>query len=199
MQDMRVLPLLAVAFASAAAPCPEVKAEPAPEGSRIHIQNTAAHPITAFVIEIVDYPGNQFAYRKDELFGAAIAPASERIITVGTLMPGTVPDYLKMTGAVFANGDICGDSQKVKPILDLRRENLKLSRDLISRVEKAKAAQQAPDKLAAELVESARSAKEGPSGVINHIASFLKRGSYDDVLAALRTTEQILAASKPVL
>src|SRR5688572_20300182 len=63
--------MLALVFTSMAAeaagrPCPEVKAEPVEEGSLIRIWHNQPQPLTAFLIEIVDYPGNRFAHMEDE-------------------------------------------------------------------------------------------------------------------------------------
>src|SRR3954454_19908677 len=92
--------LAGVVTVMAGTPCPEVKAEPVEDGSLIRIRHNQPHLLTAFLVEIVDYPGNQFSRMQDDLFRPGIAAGDERRIVVSNLMPGTVPDYLKVTAAI---------------------------------------------------------------------------------------------------
>lgn len=181
----------------ATTPCPEVKAEPVDDGSLIRIRHNQPHPLTAFLLEIVDYPGNRFSHMQDDLFRPTTAAGEEGRIVVASLMPGTVPDYLKVTAAIYANGDTCGPADKVKLIIDARRQNLQLNRELISSIEKARDARKSAQEIAAELTERARSESPAFSGVMTHVAEELKRRSVDEVLGVLRIVEQTLAASKP--
>jgi hypothetical protein len=189
----------AVACIAAGSPCPGVKAEPTDNGSLIRIRHSEAQPLTAFLVEIVDYPGNRFAYLGDELFREGIAAGEEKRIAVTSLMPGTVPDYLRMTAGVYKNGVTCGAPDKVKLIIDARRQNLQLTRDIIGRIEKSVSAREPRDNLIAQLAEWARAASPTSSAVITHAASELKRRTPEEALEALRTVERTLAASKPSL
>lgn len=191
--------LAGVVAATADAPCPEVKAEPVENGSLIRLQHNEKQPLTAFLIEVVDYPGNRFVYMKDELFGQAVAAGNERRIVVSNLMPGTVPDYLKVTAAVYADGSTCGTAEKVRVIVDARRQNRQLNHEIISRIRKARSAGNSTESLTAELADWARSASPASGAVITHVVEQLKRRSIDDVLTALETVGQVLAASKPRL
>lgn len=101
-------------------PCPEVTGTPAEDGSVITVRNREAQPLSAFLVEIVDYPGSRFSHL--EAPGAAIAPGQERRVVVRSLMPGTVPDYLKVTAAVYAGGGACGSEDKVQLLRDELRK-----------------------------------------------------------------------------
>jgi hypothetical protein len=191
--------LTGVVAAIAGIPCPEVKAEPVENGSLIRLRHNEAQPLTGFLIEIVDYPGNRFAYMRDELFGSSIAAGHERRIVVNNLMPGTVPDYLKVTAAVYANGTSCGTADKVKLIIDARRENRQLNRAIIGRIKEGLSAGASTENLTTDLTKWARSNSAVNSAVITHVVEQLKRTSTDKVLSALEKVEQILAASKPPL
>jgi hypothetical protein len=182
-----------------AAPCPEVNAEPFKDGSLIRIRHDQPQVLTAFLIEIVDYPGNRFAHLEDELFRDSIPAGKERRLVVSSLMPGTVPDYLKVTAAIYGDGTVCGTLEKVKLILDARRENLQQTREIIGRIQKAQTSQGSTASLTAELRARAQSASPSVKGVFSHVADQLDRVSLHEVLRSLRVVEQTLAASKPSL
>ena len=159
---MRMTALLVASFAFAAQPpLPELRTEAAPGGSVFFVRNMATQPLTAFVIELVDYPGSSFALWKDEINGDPIAPGSERRIAVSAMMPGAVPEHMKLQAAVYADGASSGMAQKVADLIERRRAALEKTRDSIRRLE----SQHAPDA----------------------------------VIAALRTEERKLVASKPPL
>ena len=178
-----------------AADCPAVTGEPADDGSILRIQQPAAPPVTAFLVEIVDYPGNHFAYRNDELVRPSPSEGNAKRVFVPTLMPGTVPEYLKVTAAIFADGSTCGPANKVGELLSARRETLKLTRELLQRLEK----QIAKEELAAQLRTWARSQPRAYADLITRTADQLGRGAVAEVLDALRKQQQVLATSKPAL
>jgi hypothetical protein len=188
-----------VASTAAGTPCPEVTAEPVEGGSLIRVRHNQKQSLTAFVVEIVGYPGNHFAYMEDDLFRGSIAAGKEKRVVVMTLMPGTVPDYLKTTAAIYEDGATCGAAGKVKTILDARRNQLRFTRELISRIEKGISAGDSIENLAAQLARWARSATAASGGVITHTANELKRRSPGEVVGALRIVERTLAGSKPAL
>lgn len=120
---MRAAVLLAVAAFSAAAavpPCPEVTAEPAEHGSLVRIRHSNGQPLVAFLVEIVDYPGSRFTYVDADVRPALEAGREKRFV-VGSLMPGTVPDYLKVTAAIYRDDAACGSAGKVKQLQQARR------------------------------------------------------------------------------
>jgi hypothetical protein len=114
-------------------------------------------------------------------------------------MPGTVPDYLKTTAAIYEDGESCGAADKVKMILDARRKHLQFTRELISRIEKGLSAGDSIETLAAQLAKCAPSTSANSGAVITYAANELKRRSPDEVLGALRVVERTLAGSKPAL
>ena len=136
---------------------------------------------------------------EDGLFRGSIAAGQEKRVVVPNLMPGTVPDYLKATAAIYEDGGTCGAADKVKLILDARRKNLQFTRELIGRIEKGLSAGLSIEHLAAELAKWARSSSVSSGGVITHAANELKRRPPDEVLGALRIVERTLAGSKPAL
>ena len=52
--------------AAAEMPLPELRIEPANGGSILFVKNVSPQPLTAFLIELVDYPGSGFAMVQDE-------------------------------------------------------------------------------------------------------------------------------------
>src|SRR5690349_12279606 len=198
---VRALVILTAIFASlaAGAPCPEVTAEPVEGGSLIRIRHNEPPALTAFLLEIVDYPGNHFTHMEDELFRGGIAAGEEKRIVVQSFMPGTVPDYLKATAAIYEDGGTCGATDKVKLIVDARRQNLQLTREIIGRIQKSLSAGDSAEDLEAQLTLWARSTAASSAAVITHTAGELKRRSPDEVLGALRIVERTLAGSKPAL
>ena len=197
---MLVGALVGAAALAADATCPQVKSEPLDDGSVMRVVHHEPQPLTAYLIEIVDYPGNRFAHMEDELFRTSIPSGVEKRIVVATLMPGTVPEYLKVTAAIYADGRTCGPPSKLKLILAPRREKLQFTRALIEQIEKSAAGGASTDRLMADLNERRRSISAGSSGVVAHITNLLKNGSSsDDILGALRLVERTLATSKPAL
>lgn len=83
---------------------PSLSAEPSEVGSVVRIRNTSAVPVTAFVVEMVDYPGNHFKMMQDEVWGKAIDAGAEREYQIPAMMPGTVPEHLKVRAAMYADG-----------------------------------------------------------------------------------------------
>jgi hypothetical protein len=106
-------------------------------------------------------------------------------------MPGTVPDYLKVTAAIYADGGTCGAADKVKGLLDERRRNLLFTRELANRVENGVSAEQ--------LATWGAAMPSALRGVIDHVIEQLKSESPEKVAGALRDVERIYVASKPAL
>src|SRR4051812_33556935 len=109
---MPLLRCLFTAFVAAAAviaqpALPGLRVEAIDAGTVLHVKNTAAQPLTAFLVEMVDYPGSTFSYWFDEL-PAGVAPAAERPFQVANQLPGAVPDSVKMQAAIFADGSTAG-------------------------------------------------------------------------------------------
>src|SRR5689334_18420529 len=137
----RLLPVLfcAVLWASDY-PLPELRTEPKPGGSIFHVHNTSSQPVTAYVIELVDYPGSSYSLWRDEIAaGEPIPPGGTKDIPVANMTVGAVPDYVKLTAALYADGNDSGSAVRVTQMIERRRAILKTKRELISRLDKAKA------------------------------------------------------------
>jgi len=131
--------LLALATA-AAQTLPELRTEPTTGGSIFYVKNVASQPVTAFLIELVNYPGSYYSLWQDEAAGELIAPGAEKRIPVTNMTVGAVPDYVKLQAALFADGSSAGIPEKIAQMVERRRFTLGTIRELISRLEKAKAA-----------------------------------------------------------
>jgi hypothetical protein len=189
----------------AAAQLPDLRIEPTAGGSIFHIKNTAAQPLTGWLIELVDYPGSSYSLWQDDL-AAPLAPGTEKRIPVANMTVGAVPDYVKMQAAVYADGTTAGVPEKVTSLIERRRHILQTTRDLIRRFETIP-----PTALTAELQSwitslqpGRRMTQEGINqsaarGVIQEALTKLNSSPRADVLAGLKVSERRLASSKPAL
>jgi|SRR5579883_3054185 len=202
---LRALPAALFLFGTfvLAASLPELRTEPMEGGSTFHIRNTAGVPLTGYLIELVDYPGSSFTMIQDELLtGNPIAPGADRTLSVNSMTPGAVPEYVKLTAALFADGSSAGDPAKVAR-LQTRREFLReTARELARRLREGKTQ---PD-LAPSLKSWAEASFPPPTksnrnsqaainnvaahGLVMDAANRLARQSPDDVLSH---TEEIAA------
>lgn len=179
---------------------PALRVEANDAGSALIVKNRAAQPVTAFLIELVDYPGSSFVHLEEDL-GGAIAPGAEKRIQVSNMLPGAVPDYVKLQAAIFADGATAGVAERVMRLIERRRAALRTTRELIARLEKGATA--------AELRQWAESKQTGRGidGIVTGVerqaieaaARRMERAPAGDVLEGLRRSERSLAASKPAL
>lgn len=205
--------LLALA-AAAAQPLPELRTEPTTGGSIFYVKNVASQPVTAFLIELVNYPGSYYSLWQDEAAGELIAPGAEKRIPVTNMTVGAVPDYVKLQAALFADGSSAGISEKIAQIVERRRFSLGTIRELISRLEKAQAASTPKAALIADwkqwsdslqpLAKANRTSQTtinqtAARGIIADAVTWLDSHSPDETLAKLRAGERSLAGSKPGL
>ncbi len=206
--------LLLAPAAQAAQPLPVLRTEPIPGGSIFWVKNTGTQPVTAFLIELVNYPGSYYSLWQDEAAAALIAPGAEKRIQVTNMTVGAVPDYVKLQAALFADGSSAGIPEKVAQMVERRRFTLATIRELIARIEKAQAASTPSADLIAELKQWAGSfqpaRRADPTaqttinnaaarGVISETTASLEAHSAADTLARLRANEKSLAAGKPAL
>jgi hypothetical protein len=196
-----LLPLLAMA-----AQLPELRTEPIGGGSVFFVKNTSSVPLTAYLIELVDYPGSSYLLWQDEISAESIAPGAEKRIQVTNMTAGAVPDYMKLTAAIFADGSTAGAPAKVTQFIERRRFVLETTRELIHRLEKG--ASPADLKQWADSLQPAAKAKPNSQPAINQsaaralisdTAAKLDTHSAQDTLAGLRASEIALAASKPAM
>jgi len=202
--------LLALA-ASAAEPLPELRIEPTAGGSVLYVKNVTAQPLTAYLIELVDYPGSSYSLWQDDVT-APIAPGVEKRIPITNMTVGAVPDYVKIRAAIYADGNSAGIPEKVTQMVERRRFTLQTTRELILRLEKAasatKASMVADLKQWSESLSPAGRPNRNSQAAINQAAgrsliadaiAQLDAHAASEVASALRASERALAASKPAL
>jgi hypothetical protein len=202
-------PLLLAFAAAAQAPLPQLRIEPTTGGSIFFVKNTSQQPLTAYLIELVNYPGSSYSLWQDDL-AEPIAPGAEKRIQVANMTVGAVPDYVKLQAAIFADGSKSGIPEKAAQIVERRRAVLETTRELLKRIGNG------PNKsgVAADLKQWSGSlpaiprAQRNSQGAINQaavkslIADTVKRldtQSLSEVVAWLHESEKLLAASQPTL
>ncbi|MBZ5625393.1 MAG: hypothetical protein LAQ69_42840 [Acidobacteriia bacterium] len=206
--------LLLALGAARGQPLPELRIEPTTGGSIFYVKNVASQPVTAFLIELVNYPGSYYSLWQDEAASELIAPGAEKRIPVTNMTVGAVPDYVKLQAALFADGSSAGIPEKITQIVERRRFTLGTIRELIARIEKAQAASVPKAALIADLRQWGDSLqpprRTNPTsqttvnqtaarGIIADAAAWLDSHSPDETLAKLRAGERSLASSKPAL
>jgi hypothetical protein len=194
-----LLPLLV-----AAAELPQLRTEPIGGGSVFFVKNISAQPLTAYLIELVGYPGSSYTLWVDEISGEPIAPGAEKRIQVTNMTAGAVPDYMKIQAAIYADGSTAGE--KAPQFIERRRFVLETTRELIRRIEKG--ATKADLKQWADSLQPVGKVKPNAQPVINQAAarglvmdteSYLHTHTPAETLTKLRASEKALAASKPAL
>jgi hypothetical protein len=189
---------IAIALFAAQAPLPELRVEPAGGGSVIHIRNVYSQPLTAFLIELVDYPGSSFSYWQDSVT-AGIPSSAEKTYSVGNMTIGAVPDYVKVQAALYADGSSSGAPEKIVQLIGRRKVMLQTTRELIGRIEKAQSSGISKTAVLADLRQWAETKQSPARGIITDAAGDLEGRSVEATLLNLRGSERALAASKPVL
>src|SRR5688572_12313641 len=112
--------ILLLASLAAAAELPKLRIEPAAAGSIIYVKNESPVALTAWLIELVDYPGSSFSFWQDESANP-IPPGGEKRVPVSSMMIGAVPEHVKMQAALFADGSSSGVPQKVAQLQQRQR------------------------------------------------------------------------------
>ena len=59
--------LLALSATAATPPLPELRTEPTTGGSIFYVRNVGSQPLTAWLIELVNYPGSSYSLWMDEI------------------------------------------------------------------------------------------------------------------------------------
>ncbi len=206
--SLRKLPaLLALGLVAMAAeaPLPQLRIEPTGGGSIFYIHNSAAQPLTAYLIELVNYPGSSYTYWQDDVT-KPLAPGADLQIHVANMTVGAVPDYVKMRAALFADGSAAGLPEKVTALVERRRALLATTRELIARLEKAAPAadlkqwaESIPDPTRSNRNTKAAINQAASKALIADTAARLGKESQSQVVAGLRASEKALAGSKPAL
>lgn len=206
--------MLALPAAGAEPPLPTLRIEPITGGTVLFLKNVSPQPLTAYVIELVDYPGSFFSLWKDEITSGAIAPNQEKRIQVENMTIGAAPDYVKVTGAVYADGSSAGAREKVDQMVACRRFSVDAVRGIIRRLETAKQQKVSKEDASANL-KSAVEFMLVPKGTdrnsqlwINQAEGrqlyartieYLDKHTLDEALAKLHEWEKALIGSKPDL
>lgn len=195
--------LLALPAIAAEVPLPELRIEPVDGGSIVYVKNVSAQPLTAFLIELVDYPGSSYSLWQEEV-DEPIPPGVEKRIPVTNMTVGAVPDYVRMQAAIYADGTSSGVPPKVAQCIARRRFVFQMTRELIHRIESGQAAslREWADSLRPQGRLERNSQSSDNVTARSLIANTIKRienHSIDDALTTLRAYERAFAASKPAL
>lgn len=196
---------LFVPLLAGAAQLPELRTEPIGGGSVFFVKNTSSQPLTAYLIELVDYPGSSYSLWQDEITSQLVAPGVEKRIQITNMTAGAVPDYMKIQAAIYADGSTAGVPEKVTQFIERRKAVLATTRELIARIEKG--ATKADLMQWAESLQPVGKVRPNSQPVINQTASRMlvletapKLEAHPaETLAALRASEKALVASKPSL
>jgi hypothetical protein len=196
--------LLALMPAAAQAPLPTLRIEPTSGGSVLYIKNTYTQGLTAYMIEMPDYPGSYYVLFQDVLDAVPIAAGAELRKPITNMTVGAAPEYVKMQAAVFADGSTAGAPERVNAILERRKTTLATIRELIARLEKGQTAadlKQWSDGLSPIPRNRARSQdavnQNEVRSVIAKASARLTSEGPEKTLAQLREIEKMLAAGKP--
>jgi hypothetical protein len=209
MSPSRFAALLIALPLIAQPPLPTLRTEPTTGGSIFFVKNTATQPVTAYLIELVDYPGSSYSFFQDNDASELISAGGEQRVPVTNMTVGAVPDYVKMRAAIFADGTSSGIPEKVKQIVERRRFVLETTRELIRRLEKEQdvSAAKANLKQWSDSMEPPAKARQSQTtinqaaarGIIAQTIGQLDSTSTAEALAKLRAAERSLASSKPAL
>jgi len=196
--------LVALPLTAADPPLPGLRVEPAPRGSVLYVRNVYSQPLTAFLVELVDYPGSRFSYSTDEVTGEGISSGVEKAFPVSSMLVGAVsPEYVKVQAALYADGQTSGDPGKIKELIAGRSSRLQVTRELIRRIETA----QSNGTSKSAIVESLKQWSAGlelpnqtitRSGIGNAIRN-LEQESIEATVSELKRVERAIATSKPAL
>lgn len=129
-------PVLLALMLQSPAPLPELKVEATDGGSAFNIRNTGAQPVTAFLIELVGYPGSGYQLWVDDMGREPIAPGATRRIPIVNMTVGAAPEYVKLQAALYAGGGAAGTPEKVAELVNLRKQKLATAAELAARIEK---------------------------------------------------------------
>lgn len=197
----------------AEAPLPGLKVEAIDAGSVLRVSNPSSQPLSAFLIELVGYPGSYYSLWRDDP-ASPIAPGAELRIQIVNMTVGAAPEYVKMQAAVYSDGSLAGIPEKAAQIVERRRFVLQTTRELIQRLDTAAKAGAARDAIIAGLKQWSESlppagrARRNTQPAINQtagrelIADACKKLEVDPpekVIASLRASENVLASAKPAL
>ena len=143
--------LIPLWMAAAQSPLPALRVEATNGGSILIVRNVATQPLTGFLIELLNYPGSYYAFWQDDITSEPIAAGAEQKTQVTNMTIGAVPDYVKVEGALYADGSSSGAADKVALLVERRRFMLQMLRALIERLQKAQEKSIGKESLIADL------------------------------------------------
>jgi len=190
---------------AAEAQLPTLRTEPKSGGSIFFVKNTSSVPLTAFLIELVGYPGSSYALWQDDVDGEPLAPGKERKIEVQNMTVGAVPDYVKVQAAIYADGSTAGLPDRIEKLLTRRRALVEAVQNLLHRLELAQQAKIERSNLAATLRQAAEFmvVPPGTDKMSNYALSqtvsralFLETADFVDVHMMDETKARLLAKEK---
>ena len=203
------------AFALAESPLPELRVEPAVQSSILFVKDGSTQPpLTAFLVELIGYPGSYYQLWEDDIASGPVEPGAEKRISISNMTVGAVPNYVKLTAAIYADGTSAGAPEKVTQLVERRKAMLAATRELIVRLEKAGKDNVQAATLAAEFKQEAdalpsltRSTQKSQAAinqsavksVVAEAASYLGGHSLGETVRALRVAEGKMAGSQPGL
>jgi len=203
--------IFAATFAIAQAPLPQLRVEPALQSSVLFVKDAPSQPpLTAFLVELVHYPGSYYQLWDDGLMTEPVAPGVEKRIPISNMTVGAVPDYVHLTAAIYADGTAAGTPEKITQLIERRKALLAATRELIGKLEKAKSASVAAGELKqqAEGLPALTRSTQNSQPAINQSAAKtltaetagqLGSHSIEETVSWLRAVESRLASSKPAL
>ena len=200
---MKLLTLSFMALASfAQAPLPELHTDAVDAGSIFRVKNNFSKPLVAYSIELLGYPGSFYTFIVDEVNGHPVKPGEERVSHVQNMTVGAVPDYVKLTAALYADGLSAGEPAKVMILQERRKAMLQATRSLIQRIIAAKDKRALITELNAwadTIVPPGKATRNsnqnGARAVVADAALALEKLTLDEELAQLKKLEIALATS----
>lgn len=200
-----------IVFGALASVCfaqlPELKVEAVDGGSVLHLRNMGSQALTAYLIELVDYPGSSFALSQDEIGRDPVGPGQKRAIPTQNMTLGSAPDYVKVVAALYEDGTSAGETVKLAQLMERRRVLLKTIREILGRVERGESVASLREWANSIPAADTKTRRADPQLVnrlamktlIEGYAARLASDGTGPALAALRAREQALTLSKPPL
>src|SRR3984957_6450758 len=106
-------------------PLPALRVEPALQSSILFVKDAPTQPpLTAFLVELVHYPGSYYQLWEDDVMTEPVAPGAEKRIPISNMTVGAVPDYVHLTAAIYADGTSAGAPEKITKLIKRRKAML---------------------------------------------------------------------------
>lgn len=141
--QIRLLVASLVATTVGLAQLPELKVEAVDGGSVLVVKNaSASQALTAFLIELVDYPGSSYAFSQDHLAlgSEPLGPGQSRRFPTLNMTLGSSPEYVKLVAALFADGSSAGSAAKADQLVARRNAYRATTLEVAARIRKGESA-----------------------------------------------------------